>query len=69
VIGLASGALKVFLALEPQDIRKSFQGLSELAVEHLGEELRREALFVFTNKRRGRASKKLPPCPRGAWPP
>lgn len=54
MIGLASGALKIFLALEPQDMRKSFQGLSELAVEHLGEELRRESLFVFTNKRRTR---------------
>ena len=54
MIGLASGALKIFVALQPQDMRKSFQGLSELAVEHLGEELRREALFVFANKRRTR---------------
>lgn len=49
MIGLASGALKIVLALEPQDKRMSFQGVSELVVEHLGEELRRESLFVFTS--------------------
>lgn len=54
MIGLGSGALKVFLALQPQDMRKSFQGLSELAMEHLDEKLTREALFVFTNKRKTR---------------
>lgn len=54
MIGLGAGALKIFVALEPQDMRKSFQGLSELAMEHLGEELTREALFVFTNKLRTR---------------
>jgi len=54
VIGLGTAALKIFVALEPQDMRKSFQGLSELALEHLGEQLSRDALFVFTNKRRTR---------------
>lgn len=54
MIGLGSGALKIFLALAPQDMRKSFQGLSELAVEHLSEQLSQDALFVFTNKRRTR---------------
>jgi transposase len=54
VIGLGAGALKIFVALEPQDMRKSFQGLSELAQQHLGEQLTREALFVFTNKLRTR---------------
>ena len=54
MIGLGAGALKIFVALEPQDMRKSFQGLSELALEHLGEQLSREALFVITNKRRTR---------------
>ena len=43
MIGLGAGALKIFVALEPQDMRKSFQGLSELAQEHLGENLTREA--------------------------
>ena len=54
MIGLGAGALKIFVALEPQDMRKSFQGLSELALEHLGEQLTREGLFVFTNKLRTR---------------
>lgn len=54
MIGLGIGALKIFVALEPQDMRKSFQGLSELAMEHLDEQLSREALFVFTNKLRTR---------------
>jgi transposase len=54
MIGLGSSALKVFIALQPQDMRKSFQGLSELAMTHLEERLTREALFVFTNKRKTR---------------
>ncbi len=54
MIGLGAGALKVFVALEPQDMRKGFQGLSELAVGHLGEELSRDALFIFTNRPRTR---------------
>ena len=54
MIGLGAGALKIFVALEPQDMRKSFQGLSELALEYLSEELTRDALFVFTNKLRTR---------------
>jgi transposase len=54
MIGLGVAALKIYVALEPQDMRKSFQGLSELAVGHLEEKLTREALFVFTNKRRTR---------------
>ena len=43
MIGLGAGALKIYVALEPQDMRKSFQGLSELALNHLGEQLCREA--------------------------
>jgi len=54
MIGLGTAALKIYVALEPQDMRKSFQGLSELAHGHLQEKLVREALFVFTNKRRTR---------------
>ena len=51
MIGLGIGALRIFVALEPQDMRKSFQGLSELAMEHLDEKLSREAfptVSVFT---------------------
>ena len=41
MIGLGAAALKIYVALEPQDLRKSFQGLSELAEGHLKEKLRR----------------------------
>lgn len=54
MIGLGTAALKIFVALEPQDLRKSFQGLTELALGELEETLSREALFVFTNKTRTR---------------
>ena len=49
-----SGALKVFVALEPVDLRKSFSGLEGLVSERLGEDLRQGALFVFTNRRHTR---------------
>jgi transposase len=49
-----SGALKVFVALEPVDLRKSFCGLEGLVSERLGEDLRQGALFVFTNRRHTR---------------
>ena len=49
-----SGGLKVFLAVEPCDMRKSFKGLSALVSEHLQEDPRQGALFVFTNRRHTR---------------
>jgi transposase len=49
-----SGALKVWVALEPVDLRKSFCGLEGLVHERLGEDLRAGALFVFTNRRHNR---------------
>ena len=54
MIGLGTASLKIYVALEPQDMRKSFNGLSELALVHLGGRLDRDALFVFTNRRRTR---------------
>jgi transposase len=54
MIGLGTASLKIYVALEPQDMRKSFQGLSELALVHLDGRLERDALFVFTNRRRTR---------------
>jgi transposase len=39
--------LKVFVALEPVDLRKSFSGLEGLVSERLGEDLRQGALFVL----------------------
>jgi len=49
-----TGGLKVFVALEPCDLRKSFAGLQGLVSERLGEDLRQGALFVFTNRRHNR---------------
>jgi transposase len=54
MIGLGTASLKIYVALEPQDMRKSFNGLSELALVHLGGRLDRDALFVFTNRTRTR---------------
>ena len=54
MIGLGTSALKIFLAVEPCDMRKGFNGLATAAVEHLGQRLSRDALFVFTNKRHTR---------------
>jgi hypothetical protein len=39
VIGLGMSALKVYLAVEPCDMRKGFNGLSIAAVEHLAQPL------------------------------
>jgi transposase len=49
-----SGSLKIFLAVEPCDLRKSFNGLYGLVRERLGEDPREGALFVFSNRRRTR---------------
>lgn len=49
-----SGSLKVFVALEACDMRKGFNGLHALVAEHLGEDPRSGALFVFSNRRRSR---------------
>jgi len=49
-----SGSLRVFLAVEPADMRKGFEGLHALVSERLREDVRSGALFVFTNKRRSR---------------
>ena len=49
-----AGSLKVFVALEPCDMRKGFNGLHGLVTQQLGEEPRTGALFVFTNRRRTR---------------
>lgn len=49
-----TGGLKVFVALEPVDFRKSFNGLEGVVRERLGEDLRQGALFVFTNRNHNR---------------
>ena len=55
MIGLGNGALKIYLALDPCDMRKSFNGLYDIVSSQLEtNRLTREALFVFCNKRRNR---------------
>lgn len=49
-----TGSLKVFVAVEPCDMRKGFNGLHAMASEQLGEDPRQGALFVFTNRRHNR---------------
>ena len=49
-----SGSLRIYLAVEPADMRKSFSGLYGLTVNKLKEKPESGALFVFTNKRRNR---------------
>ena len=49
-----SGSLKIYVALEPCDMRKSFNGLYTVAVEQLKEDPLQGAVFVFCNKRRNR---------------
>ena len=54
MLNLTANALKVFLAHDPCDMRKSFNGLHTLASDSLQTAPARDALFVFTNKRRNR---------------
>jgi transposase len=49
-----TGGLKVFVALEPCDMRAGANTLSGLVGESLKEEPRSGALFVFANRRRTR---------------
>ena len=49
-----AGNLRVFLALEPCDMRKSFNGLQAAVTEKLGENPLQGAVFAFTNKSRTR---------------
>ena len=49
-----TGTMKVFLAVEPADLRKSFTGLWAFTVNLLKEDPSSGSLFVFTNRRRNR---------------
>jgi transposase len=49
-----TGSLKVFVAVEPIDMRKGFEGLYGAVTEKLKADARSGALFAFTNKRRTR---------------
>lgn len=47
-----SGTLKVYVAIQPCDMRRSFDGLHNAVGTLLGEDPKCGALFAFTNKRR-----------------
>jgi transposase len=49
-----TSSTRIFLALEPVDMRKQFNGLWSAAVERLGEDPKAGALFGFINKDRTR---------------
>jgi transposase len=53
VLSLAS-TLRIFLAVEPADMRKGFDGLAQLVRERIAEEPLSGHLFVFRNRRRDR---------------
>ena len=44
--------IRIFLCIKPVDMRRSFDGLSALVKNHLGEDPLSVHLFVFINRRR-----------------
>jgi len=54
-----SGSLKVFVAIEACDMRRSFNGLHDAVSHRLQEDPRSGAVFAFTNKRRNLAQDPL----------
>ena len=49
-----SGSLKIFLSVDPVDMRSGFERLSNMVDTVLREDLRQGALFVFTNRKHNR---------------
>ena len=49
-----TGSLKIYVAVEPCDMRKGFEGLAGLVTTALHQDLKSGALFVFGNRRRTR---------------
>ena len=49
-----TGGLKIYVAVEPCDMRKGFEGLMAMANNQMGGEIRLGTLYVFSNKRRSR---------------
>ena len=45
---------RIFVCLEPQDMRRGFDGLALAAQQQLGEDPQSGALFVFCNRRKNR---------------
>ncbi len=44
-------SVRIFVCTEPQDMRRSFNGLALATTQILGKDPRSGALFVFLNKR------------------
>jgi transposase len=53
VLSLPS-ALRIFVAVEPADMRKGFDGLAQLVREVIAQDPLSGHLFVFRNRRRDR---------------
>jgi transposase len=53
VLSLAA-TLRIFLATEPADMRKGFDGLSQLVRDRIAQDPLSGHLYVFRNKRRNR---------------
>jgi transposase len=47
-------SVRIFLCITPQDMRRSFDGLSLATTQLLGQDARSGALYVFINKRANR---------------
>ena len=48
------GSVRIFVALDPVDMRKQFNGLWAIVTNHMGEDPKLGAVFAFTNKDRSR---------------
>jgi len=49
-----SPSASIYLAVEPTDMRKGFDGLSRIVSEHVEKDVLDGGLFVFVNRRRDR---------------
>jgi transposase len=48
-------SIRIFVCTEPQDMRRSFDGLAQATRQLVGQDPQSGALFVFVNKRANRA--------------
>ena len=49
-----TGSLQIYVAIDPIDMRKGFEGLYSAVSEKLQADVKSGAIFAFTNKRRTR---------------
>jgi len=60
-------SVRIFVCTEPQDLRRSFDGLALAAQQQLGEDPRSGALRCFVNKRMNRLKVLWWGAPGEAW--